>query len=194
MFSLLFCFCVDLDHTYMAYVSVSGDFCQAQHLAFVDKWIVRPPRDYATQKPPWSQHTGNPGLLQRSPGIPRSPWPDRPALSPEPPIRKLLSSLLLPAFSPRSQSHTALLNGVKSECPIGWLVDSLPNFCIFFIFTPPLWSLVDYIIHMFCYPSFFVRHPQALPSTSPSSLRRVFIYFLNLQNPTRSPCWHLSQK
>lgn len=44
-------FCADLSCTYMA--CVSGEFCQAQHLTSVEKWIGRPPRDYATQKPPW---------------------------------------------------------------------------------------------------------------------------------------------
>ncbi|KAG9331376.1 hypothetical protein JZ751_019334, partial [Albula glossodonta] len=31
------CFCADLGRTFMAFVRVSGDFCQAQHLSFVDK-------------------------------------------------------------------------------------------------------------------------------------------------------------
>ncbi|CAB1350572.1 unnamed protein product, partial [Coregonus sp. 'balchen'] len=43
------CFCVDLDHTYMAYVSVSGDFCQAQHLAFVDNRLANMNRPAAVE-------------------------------------------------------------------------------------------------------------------------------------------------
>ncbi|KAG9355671.1 hypothetical protein JZ751_000509 [Albula glossodonta] len=31
------CFRVELGRTFMAFANVSGDFCQAQHLAFVDK-------------------------------------------------------------------------------------------------------------------------------------------------------------
>ncbi|KAL1255961.1 hypothetical protein QQF64_014022 [Cirrhinus molitorella] len=37
MFGPFVHFCVDSDHTYMAFVTVCGEFCQAQHLTFVDK-------------------------------------------------------------------------------------------------------------------------------------------------------------
>uniref|UniRef100_A0A0E9W6N7 Uncharacterized protein n=1 Tax=Anguilla anguilla TaxID=7936 RepID=A0A0E9W6N7_ANGAN len=37
MYCLLFCFGVELGRTFMAFANVSGDFCQAQHLAPADK-------------------------------------------------------------------------------------------------------------------------------------------------------------
>uniref|UniRef100_A0AAY5K100 Protein tyrosine phosphatase 4A2b n=1 Tax=Esox lucius TaxID=8010 RepID=A0AAY5K100_ESOLU len=74
------------------------------------------------RNPPEASTLGNPAFSQRSPGILRSPWTDCPALIPVPPIRKLPSSLLVPAFSPSSQSHTALLNGELKKFEVNTLV------------------------------------------------------------------------
>ncbi|KAG7260264.1 hypothetical protein CRUP_009598 [Coryphaenoides rupestris] len=49
MLSLRFCFCVDLGRTFMAFVSVSGEFCQAQHLSFVDNRLANMNRPAAVE-------------------------------------------------------------------------------------------------------------------------------------------------
>lgn len=138
-------FCVDLSRTYMA--CVSGEFCQAQHLTSVEKWIGRPLRDYATQKPPWFPARKKLLTLPKAPlpGILRSPWPDCPALSQ--PIRTFAFHFLLEQPITNSSPEWGKL--------IGWLLDSLSIFFLFsfnfffgfvlihFFFFFTSWSTVD---------------------------------------------------
>ena len=172
-FLSLQCFCVDLGRTFMAFVSVSGEFCQAQHLSFVDKWIGRPPRDYATQKPPWIPAVGNPDSSKDPLGY-RVVLGQTALLYPRHKEKSLSS-----AFFSNSQSQTTLLNGVN------WLDDSWivsPSFLFifylsFFFFIlykqHPLWTSSSILSLL----PLYINHPVVVHLLS-SSPHFSSIFFL----------------
>lgn len=158
------CFRADPGRTFMAFVS--GDFCHAQHLSIVNEWIISPPRDYATQKPPWHWVSTGPCLsLLNPPGITRSPQPERKqVLSPSP-----------AAFCLYSQSETPLLNGVIYSCLIRWLKNS-PFFCLFLFY----FNFFTFL------PSFIILYILCALWTRPSSIF-VFIFYFCSPVPSISP-------